>query len=130
LSLTSLLNDQEGGTVVEVVLLVPVIMFLILIAVQMALWADAEEVVQQATSITSNAAAGYGGSVSTGKTAGEAYLASNAGLLEPSTSIHISISAGYVQSSVSGATISIIPLFHLAVSAHRTEPVQQFRDSE
>jgi hypothetical protein len=105
-------------------------MFVILIAVQMALWADAEEMVQQATSIVSNAAASYGGSAQAGRTAGQTYLRSNAGLLEGGTSVQVSASAGYVQSNVNGFTVSIIPFLHLNVSAHRTEPIQEFRGSE
>jgi len=115
---------------VEVVLLLPVLMLVILLTVQMAMWADAAVVVQQTAALGGNAAAGFGGSMNTGEVAAEDYLSLHGGLFSPGSSVEAnSLPGGFVEVRVNATTESIVPLLHLEVSAQRVEPIQEFRES-
>ena len=112
------------------VIVLPVIMMVILLAIQGALWVEAAEVVQAAAAAGSETAAGSGGSTASGMAAAESYLALHGGQLIVKPSVHVRISPGeVVQVRVDASAISIIPFFDLKVSADRSEPVQEFRES-
>jgi len=109
---------------------VPVIMLVILIAIQMAVWADAAETVQAAAAFGSQSAAAFGGSIASGRAATESYLSLHGGLLEKGASVDLAgITGGFVSVRVDATTVSIVPFLHLGTSASREEPMQEFRES-
>jgi Flp pilus assembly protein TadG len=113
-----------------VVIVLPVMMIVILLAIQAALWVEAAEVVQAAASAGSETAAGSGGSTASGMAAAQSYLALHGGELIVRPSVHVGTSAGeVVEVRVDASAISIIPFLDLKVSADRSEPVQEFRQS-
>jgi Flp pilus assembly protein TadG len=124
------LEAQRGSTVVEVVIVLPVMMLVILFAVQAAMWAEAAEVVQAAAAVGSETAAGSGSSSAAGVTASESYLLDHGGRLvtAPSASVG-NTPGGLLEVRVDATAISIIPFLHLKVSAVRVEPLQKFRES-
>lgn len=113
----------------EVVIVLPVVMLVILLAVQAAMWAVASEVVQAAAAVGSETAAGEGGSVGGGTLAAQAYLAAHGGKMISAPSVHVESTSGFVKVQVNAWAEEIVPLFHLSVSAVRVEPVQEFRES-
>ena len=124
-------SDRErGSSVVEVVIILPAFMVVLLLAVQVALWAMAGEVVQGAASAGSQVAAAAGSSDRAGKSAAVNYLSANGGSLVQSPTVEVTRSSGGLATvRVRASSVSIIPLLDLAVSAIRVEPVQQFRET-
>jgi hypothetical protein len=120
---------ERGGTVIEVVIVVPVMMLVILLSVQAAMWAVAAEVVQGAASVGSETAAGEGGSLGSGDLAAQAYLVSHGGKMISRPSVQVDSASGFVEVRVRAWAMEIVPLLHLGVSAVRTEPLQEFRES-
>ena len=119
-----------GSAVVEVVIVLPVMMLIILLSIQAALWAEAAEVVQGAAAIGSETAAGSGSSTAAGVAATNSYLLVHGGHLVTRPSVSMSTSPrGVVEVRVDASAISIIPFLHLSVSAVRSEPLQKFRES-
>ena len=115
---------------VEVVIVLPVMMLIILLSIQAALWAEAAEVVQAAAAIGSETATGSGSSTAAGVAATRSYLLDHGGRLVARPSVSMSTSSsGLVQVRVDGFAISIVPFLHLGVSAVRSEPLQEFRES-
>lgn len=123
-------RSEDGNSVLEVVIIVPVLMVIILLTIQAALWAYAEGVVQQSASIATSSAAGIGGSVRSGDALGESYLSSNRSALSGRYSLQVSRVSDVIDTRVTGSAVAILPLFDLAVSAQRSEVVQEFRGSE
>ena len=109
--------------------MLPAMMLVILLAVQVAMWAVAEEVVQAAAATGSEIAAGAGGSPGAGTVAVRSYLSVHGGKLISTPSIRVESASGFVDVRVSASALQIIPLFHLGVSAVRVAPVQKFRSS-
>jgi hypothetical protein len=103
-------------------------MLLILTAIQMALWADAAEVVQASAAVGSEIAAGTGSSLQAGTQAAEAYLAEH-GAEVTDASVRSGTSDGFVEVHVRAMSVAIVPLIHFEVSADRIEPIQGFRES-
>ena len=109
--------------------MLPVVMLVILLGVQAAMWAVASEVVQAAAAVGSETAAGEGGSAGGGTSAAQAYLAVHGGKMISTPSVKVKFSSGFVTVRVNARAVEIVPLFHLGVSAVRVEPVQEFRES-
>lgn len=103
-------------------------MLVVLVAVQLCLWAFADEAVQSVASHAAVIAAGLGGTPSSGATAGQVAAAQIAGpvLLRPSVVV-TSVAGGQVLVTVQGAVESILPWWHPKVTAVRTAVVQRFR---
>jgi hypothetical protein len=111
------------------VIVLPVMMLVILLSVQAAMWAVAAEVVQGAASVGSETAAGEGGSLGSGDLAAREYLVSHGGKMISSPSVQVDSASGFVEVRVRAWAVEIVPLLHLGVSAVRTEPLQEFRES-
>lgn len=122
--------SSEGSVVLESVVLVPVAMMIILLAVQVCLWAHAATLVQSAATAGEQAATSLGGSPTAGRVAAQAELSLTAKSLVANPLIRSSDLAGdVVEIKVTGTTESIIPWLHLPVSATRDGIRQEFRQS-
>lgn len=119
---------EAGSSTVEAVIMVPAAMVVILVAVQVCLWAVAAETVQSIAGRAAGVAAGVGGTVTAGQQAGEASARSLAGpvvtdpvvLVEP-------LGPNAVRAVVTGQVESILPWLHPSVRAVRDVGVQRFR---
>jgi Flp pilus assembly protein TadG len=122
--------DERGSATVEAVLVIPVVMVLLLVAVQFALWSHASQVVHTAASEGDASARSYGGGVQQGETrAHEVLQASRANVVGPA--IHVSRLPGdQVEVTVTASAVSIIPGIHLSVSATQAGTIQEFRANE
>jgi TadE-like protein len=123
-------RSDRGSSVVEAVIVVPVVMVLLLVGVQFALWMHASQVVQLAASEGDRSARSIGGGPSIG-IARARQVVDGPGSDVTSPSITTSALAGdVVLLRVSGAAVSILPGLSFGVSASAVGPVQQFRSSE
>ena len=105
-------------------------MLVVLLAVQMCLWAHAAELVQSAASMGEQAATALGGSPAKGQTAAQTQLAATAGglVLDPSVNTKV-LAGGVVEITITGSSEAIIPWLHFPVSATRDGLSQEFRES-
>ena len=122
--------SSQSGSVVEAAIVVPAAMMLIFLVVQACLWSHASSLVAAAADRGVQAASVDGGSLSSGVGEARAELSQDAGHEVVSPAVRAILLPGeVVEVSVSGTAESLIPGLHLQVSAVRSEPKQEFRDS-
>lgn len=123
-------SGDTGSVVVEAVVIIPIAMVILMVAVQMCLWAHAATLVQSAASAGEQAATALGGSPTTGEIEARAQLTATASkvVIHPVVQAQV-LAGGLVEISVSGSTEAIIPWLRLPVSATRTGLRQEFRVS-
>jgi hypothetical protein len=119
-----------GSAVVEAVVIVPIAMVVVLLVVQVCLWAHAATLVQGAATAGEQAATALGGSPTIGAIEARAELTATASkvVVDPSVDAEI-LSGGEVEVRVSARTEAIIPWLRLPVSATRVGLSQEFRES-
>jgi len=122
--------EESGSAVVESIVLVPVAMMLVLLVVQVCLWAHAATLVQAAATVGEQAATTLGGSPTSGQIQAQAQLRATASevVIDPSVQIQAT-AGGVVEVRVSGEAESIVPWLRLPVSATRVGLTQEFRQS-
>jgi hypothetical protein len=116
--------------VVEAVIVVPISMVIVLLVVQMCLWAHAAALVQGAANAGEQTATALGGSAAAGQLQAKSDLAATASqvVVDPSVQSQ-AMAGGVIEVKVSGNTESIIPWLRLPVSATRVGLSQEFRES-
>jgi hypothetical protein len=116
--------------VVESVVIIPVAMLVVLLAVQVCLWAHAATLVQGAASAGEQAATAFGGSPVQGQIEAREELTATASQVVVNPSVQAQVTTGgVVEVKVSGTTEAILPWLRLPVSATRTGLRQEFRES-
>ena len=122
--------EDAGSAVVESVVIVPIAMLIVMVVVQMCLWAHAATLVQGAATAGEQAASALGGSPAAGDIEARSTLADTASKVvnDPSVVTQV-LSGGVVEIRVSGAAETIIPWLHLPVSATRVGISQEFRET-
>lgn len=117
-----------GSTTVEIAIILPALMVVVLVAVQLCLWAFADEAVQSVASHAAVVSAGLGGTVESGRQAGQSAAAQLVGpvVTDPTVAV-VPLAGGQVQATATGSVESILPWWHLTVNAVRTSVVQKFR---
>jgi len=122
--------DDCGSVAVESVVVVPVAMMIVLLVVQVCLWAHAATLVQSAANTGELAATALGGSPAAGETEAKTQLATTASNVVVHPNVHVQVLAGgEVKVTVSGESEAILPWLRLPVSATRVGLVQEFRQS-
>jgi Flp pilus assembly protein TadG len=115
--------------VVEAVLIIPVLMLVLLVIVQFALWAHAAQVVQLAASEGDRVARTAGDSAEAGQARAEAVLAaSGSGVTTTSADVSV-LSGDQARITVTGRAVAVLPWLDLPVSATEVGPIQEFRTS-
>jgi len=123
-------SSDEGSSVVEAVIVVPVVMLLLLVSVQFCLWMHAVQVAQVAASQGDRVARDFGGGPVAGTSAAERVL-SGPGSDVTGGTVSVSVLPGDSETlQVSGHALAIVPGLSFTVSASSTGPIQQFRGSE
>ena len=122
--------SDRGSSVVEAVIVVPVVMILLLVGVQFALWMHASQVVQLAASEGDRSARSIGGGPAVGIARAQQVVA-GPGSDVTSPSISTAVLPGDAELlRVSGTALSVLPGLSFGVSASAVGPVQRFRASE
>jgi len=112
------------------VIVVPVLMVLLLLAVQFALWMHASQVVQLAASEGDRSARSLGGGPAAGVATARSVVDGPGSDVMAST-VTAAVLAGDAELlRVSGQATSVLPGLSFAVSASAVGPIQEFRGSE
>jgi hypothetical protein len=104
-------------------------MVVLLVVVQMALWAHAAQVAQVAASEGDRAAVSLGGGSAAGVTRAHAVLSASGSDIDSSSVVAQVWPGDRISVTVTGRALSLLPWFVLPVSATQTEPIQEFRAS-
>ncbi|MFD9735707.1 TadE/TadG family type IV pilus assembly protein [Umezawaea sp. NPDC059074] len=119
-------RDQTGSGTVELVLATPLLLLLVLLIAQFALYLHAMHIAQSAASQALSATRVHGGSSSAGTAEGQRVLAmlGNGPLRDGS----VSVRRGGDQASVTvgGTATNILPFLSFPVSARADGPVEKF----
>lgn len=110
--------------------MVPVVMVIVVVLIQFALWAHAAQIAQLAASEGDRAARGLGGGAVVGQARADAILRDKGSDLVSSAATVAIMPGGMSKMTVTGTAISIVPGLALPVSAVVIGPVQEFRGSE
>jgi hypothetical protein len=121
---------NRGSTVIEAVLIIPVLMLLLLAIVQFTLWAHAAQVTQLAASEGDRTARSLGGGVPAGISQAQFVLRGSGSSLESSRVTATLLPGDQAEITVTGRAVSILPGMALPVSSVQVGPVQEFRPSE
>lgn len=124
--LRRLRNDQRGAGTVELVIATPLLLLLILLIAQFALYMHATHIAQAAASEALSAARVSGGSTFAGNTEGQRILAQlGSGPLQGSS---VNVQRGSTRASVTitGTATSVIPFMTFTVHAEAVGPVEKF----
>ena len=122
--------EERGSATVEAVLVIPVLMVLLLLAVQFALWAHASQVVHTAASEGDASARSYGGGSQLGEArARDVLRASQSNVLGPAVQVTV-LPGDEVTVTVRARAVSILPGIQLPVSATVAGSIQEFRANE
>jgi hypothetical protein len=122
--------EERGSATVEAVLVIPVLMVLLLLAVQFALWAHASQVVHTAASEGDASARSYGGGSQLGEArARDVLRASQSNVLGPAVQVTV-LPGDEVKVTVRARAVSILPGIQLPVSATVAGSIQEFRANE
>ncbi len=108
----------------------PVIMLVLILVVQMALWAHAAQVAQLAASEGDRAAVASGGGPAVGESRAKAVLSASGSDVESASALAQTVPGDQIRMVVSGRAPQVLPWLVLPVSAVQTGPVQEFRASE
>jgi Flp pilus assembly protein TadG len=121
---------EDGSTVIEAVLVIPVLMLLLLLVVQFALWSHAAQVAQLAASTGDRTARAVGGGPAQGVDRAQSILTGPGSDVTSSNVTYSILPGDMVEITVTGSAESILPGLSLPVSAKLVGPVQEFRSSE
>ncbi|HVK20005.1 MAG TPA: TadE/TadG family type IV pilus assembly protein [Actinokineospora sp.] len=133
---SALVNDR-GSVSAELVLVIPLLLFLLLLIVQFALWSHATHVAQAAASNGLAVARAQNGSADLGSAAAQRVLDDLAGgpLVDPAVTAHRDNTTASVH--ITGTASAVVPFLRLPVHAEAAGPVERFvtsvdgfRDSE
>lgn len=123
-------RDDAGSSVVEAIIVVPVLMLVLLVIVQFCLWMHATQVAQLAASEGDRVARSLGGGPAAGDASAQSIL-HGPGSDVTGSSVVVSVLPGNSEwLQVSGQATSIVPGLSFSVSASAIGPIQQFRGSE
>jgi Flp pilus assembly protein TadG len=120
-------GDERGS--VELVIATPLLLLLILLVVQFAIYEHASEVAQSAASEALAVTRTVGGTTDSGQTEAQTILNSLArgSLIDPRVSVTRSSTTAQV--IVTGTAEGVIPLIHLPVKAISSGPLERFVES-
>jgi hypothetical protein len=116
--------------VIEAVLIIPVLMILLIVIVQLVLWAHAAQVTQLAASEGDRTARSLGGGLPAGINQAQFVLRGSGSSLQSSQVTATLLPGDQAEMMVTGHAVSIVPGLMLPVSSVQVGTVQEFRPSE
>ncbi|WP_409497263.1 TadE/TadG family type IV pilus assembly protein [Amycolatopsis sp. cmx-11-12] len=119
-------TDQRGAGTVELVIAVPLLLLLILLIAQFALYMHATHIAQAAASETLSAARVSGGSAAAGITEGQRILAQLGGGPLHGTSVNVQRGNTEATVTITGNVVTVIPFMTLTVHAESVGPIEKF----
>ena len=120
-------SAQRGSAAVELVLLTPLLMILVLVVVQFALWQHARQVLLAAAQEGARAARAQGGTSEDGRGRALDYIEQIGPDLVSSADVDVERRLDVVSVRIRGQAVNIVPGLPLRVSATSAGPVERFR---
>lgn len=120
------MRADRGGASTELVLAAPVVVLVLLLAVQAALAWHAQHLAQTAATRGLAAARAHDGTPAAGTHAARALLDQTAGRVLHVTSVQATRTASQARVTVRGRVLPVLPGLHLAVDGHAAGPVERF----
>jgi Flp pilus assembly protein TadG len=119
-------RDERGAATTELVIVMPLLLSMVLVIAQWALWAHATHIAQAAASEALSAARVHGGTVAAGQAQAQ-HVLSQLGR-GPLTSPQVSVTrdAHRAAVTITGAATSVLPFLRLPVHAEVAGPVEVF----
>ena len=125
-ALRRLRTDERGAGATEIVIITPLLLFMIMLIAQFALYMHASHIAQAAASEALSAARVSGGSAAAGTTEGQQVLTQlGSGPLHATS---VTVVRGNTQASVTitGTVVNVIPFMDLTVHAEAVGPIDKF----
>jgi Flp pilus assembly protein TadG len=124
--LCRLRTDQRGAGTAELIIATPLLLLLVLLIAQFALYMHAVHIAQSAASGALSAARVSGGSAAAGNAEGQRVLTQlGRGPLQ-GTSVNVQRGAAQVAVTVAGTVTNVIPFATFTVHAEAVGPVEKF----
>ncbi|MFE6158804.1 TadE family protein [Streptomyces sp. NPDC056486] len=117
---------DRGAATTELVLVVPLLMFLLLCIVQFALALHAQHIAQTAASRALAAARAQDATSGAGNERASATLRLLGGRLLQHPTVHVSRGGEDVEAHVEGEVVAVVPGLHLRVAGHAAGPVERW----
>ncbi len=118
---------QRGSVSTELVVATPLLLVLVMLVVQFALWEDAQHVAESAAERGAETARVEHGSDAQGLTAAQTTIAQLGGHLLLGPTVSVSRSGEVVTATVSGRAEAVVPFVTLQVHATAAGPVERFQ---
>ncbi len=125
-------HGDEGAGSTELVIAVPLLMLVILLVIQYAIWADAAHVAQATATEALAAARVQGGTAAAGQQRGRQVLTQAGHGVLPSSQVTVTRGAATVTVTVTGAAERLLPVPGLPLAIHVTVtgPAERFTASQ
>ncbi len=125
-------HGDEGAGSAELVNAVPLLMLIILLVIQYAIWADAAHVAQPTATEALAAARDQGGTTAAGQQRARQILTQAGHGVLPSSQVTVTRGAGTVTVTVTGTAERLLPVpgLPLAIRVTVTGPVERFTASQ
>lgn len=120
-------SAERGSAGVELVLLTPLLMLLVLVVVQFALWHHARQVLLAAAQEGARAARAQGGTAEHGRARAVDYIQQIGPDLVSSPDVDVDRGIDVVSVRVRGDAVNIVPGLPMRVTATSVGPVERFR---
>jgi Flp pilus assembly protein TadG len=120
-------HGEAGAVVTETVIVVPVLLLLITLIFQFALWYHAEHVVQAAAEEGARAARLEGGTAADGQARAEDFLAHAGPNIVHDPTVTATRDPDVATVTVTGTAVEVVPGLHLPVRARAAGVVERFR---
>lgn len=120
--------DERGS--VELVVATPLLLLMILMVIQFAMYEHASQVAQATAAQALAATRTLDGTTATGQTEGQAVMANIGHGVLDDPQINVSRTQTTAAVTVHGTTEGIVPLWHLSVSATSSGPVERFASGQ
>jgi len=119
-------QDERGDATTETVLVTPVLLLLIALVVQFALWYHASHVAEAAAQEGARGARAFGGSAAAGQERAEHFLAETGPTIVVDPEVTATRDAGTARVEVRGHAPSVVPGMRWAVAASAESPTERF----
>ncbi|MFE9748249.1 TadE/TadG family type IV pilus assembly protein [Saccharothrix saharensis] len=124
--LSAVVDDDRGAVSADLTIVTPVLLLVLLLIVQIALWAHATHIAQAAASQGLAAARTYGGSAELGTARAQQVLDELARGPLTEASVDSNRSATSASIRIKGTATQVVPFLRLAVRAEASGPVERF----
>ena len=125
--MTRLRENERGEATTEMVLVVPVLLVLITLVIQFALWYHASNVAEAAAEEGVRAARLRGGTAETGQATTENFLSQAGPTIVVAPEVSVSRDTDTARVEVHGRVVSVVPGISLPIDAVAESPLEEFR---